>query len=55
MPRIPKPPGMTIASTSSRWWRAPDGVSHSSEGIQRMSTFASWAKPPARSASLTER
>ena len=55
MPRIPKPPGTTIASTSSRWWRAPDGVSHSSEGIQRMLTFASCAKPPARRASLTER
>ena len=34
---------------------APSGVSHSSEGIHSMLTLASWAKPPARSASTTER
>ena len=54
-PRTPKPPGTQIASTSLRCRDAPCGVAHSSEGIQRMWTLASWANPPARSASATER
>ena len=52
---MPKPPGTQIASTSCRWRAAPSWVAHSSEAIQRMLTFASLAKPPARSASTTER
>ena len=36
MPRIPKPPGTQMASTSLRCRAAPVGVAHSSEGIQRM-------------------
>ena len=55
MPRMPNPPGTQIASTSASRRAAPSGVSHSSEGIHSMLTFASWAKPPARSASTTER
>ena len=55
MPRMPKPPGTQIASTSLSLRAAPSGVAHSSEGIQTMLTLASWAKPPARSASTTER
>ena len=35
--------------------RRPPGSAHSSEGTQRRLTLASWAKPPARSASATER
>ena len=35
--------------------RRPPACSHSSEGIQRMLTLVCWAKPPARSASVTER
>ena len=55
IPRTPKPPGTQIASTSPRAFFAPSGVSQSSLGIQIIETFALFAKPPARSASETER
>ena len=55
MPRTPKPPGTTTASTpaSARW--APCRVSQASEATQRMSTRALPAKPPWRMASETDR
>ena len=55
MPRTPNPPGTQMPSTSASCFAAPSGVSHSSEGIQRIETFDSAAKPPALSASVTER
>ena len=55
MPRIPKPPGTQIASTSESDARAPSALSHSSLAIHFKFTFALFAKPPARSASLTDR
>ena len=54
-PRMPKPPGITTPSTSLRIRAAPSGDSQSSDGTQRMTTLARLAKPPARSASQTER
>ena len=55
MPRTPNPPGMSTPSTPSSAAAAPAGVRQSSEGTQTISTRAWWAKPPARSASVTER
>ncbi len=55
MPRTPKPPGTQMPSTSESCFAAPSGVLHSSEGIHLIRTFAAWAKPPALSASVTER
>ena len=55
MPRMPNPPGTQMPSTSPRCWAAPASVAHSSDGTQRRCTLASWAKPPARIASATER
>ena len=55
MPRMPKPPGTQIPSTSASAFSAPSGVSQSSAGIHFRCTFASFAKPPARSASATDR
>ncbi len=55
MPRMPKPPGMTMPSRVPSALAAPSGVSHSSEGIQRMLTWVSCANPPALSASVTDR
>ena len=53
MPRTPKPPGTQTPSTSAeRAARRPRGSAQSSEGTQRILTRASWAKPPARSASV---
>ena len=55
IPRTPNPPGTSTPSTPSRARAAPSGVSQSSEGTHRMCTLASFSKPPARSASLTDR
>ena len=55
MPRTPKPPGTSTASTPPSAFWAPAGVWHSSLATQRMFTLASWWKPPARSASVTDR
>ncbi|CAB4551830.1 unannotated protein [freshwater metagenome] len=44
-----------MASKIDRDFFAPSGVSQSSLGIHTISTFASFANPPARSASETER
>ena len=55
MPRTPKPPGTQTASTPSSSRAAPSGVWQSSEVTQRMWTLQSLAKPPARSASVTDR
>ncbi len=55
MPRTPNPPGMSTPSTPSSSRAAPSTVSQSSLLTQRMLTRASQAKPPARSASVTER
>ena len=55
MPRMPKPPGTQIASTPASCAAAPSGVSQASDGIHRTSTRASWAMPPCRSASVTDR
>ena len=54
-PRMPKPPGMQTPSTSCRARAAPSGVSQVSEATQRTTTLARLAKPPARSASHTDR
>ncbi len=55
MPRTPKPPGITTASTPAKAASAPAGVAQSSDVTHRMVTPASFAKPPARIASVTER
>ena len=55
MPRTPKPPGTQTPSTPASACAAPSGVSQSSEGTQRICTRLRWAKPPARSASVTDR
>ncbi len=55
MPRTPNPPGTSTASTPCSASSAPSGVWHSSDATQRIVTFASFANPPARSASVTER
>ena len=55
MPRMPKPPGISTAWTSSSAAAAPPSVSQSSEATHRISTLARWLNPPARSASATER
>ena len=55
IPRMPKPPGMRTPSTLASALAAPDAVWHRSDGTQRMCTLARWAKPPERSASLTDR
>ena len=55
MPRTPNPPGTQIASTSDKAFFAPSTVAQSSLAIHFNSTFALFAKPPARSASDTER
>ena len=55
MPRTPKPPGTSTASTPPSAFCAPASVWHSSLATQRIETFASWWKPPARIASVTER
>ena len=55
IPRIPKPPGTQIASIEDKAFFAPSRVSHSSLGTQTISTLASFANPPARNASETER
>ena len=55
IPRIPNPPGTQIASTWPRASFAPSALSQLSLGTQISSTFASFANPPARNASETER
>ena len=55
IPRMPNPPGTSTPCTPASAAVAPAGVSQVSEGTHRSATFARWAKPPARSASLTER
>ena len=55
MPRMPNPPGMTMPSSPASAAAAPAGVSQESDGTQRMCTLARCAKPPARSASTTDR
>ena len=55
MPRMPKPPGTSTPDTPFSAAAAPDGVSHESDATQRMVTRARCAKPPARTASVTER
>ncbi len=55
MPRTPNPPGTSTPSTPSRAMAAPAGVRHWSDGTQAISTRARCAKPPARSASVTDR
>ena len=56
MPRIAEAAGdadrVDVAELRAR---RPSGVLQSSEGTQSMSTLASLAKPPARSASVTDR
>ena len=56
MPRTPKPPGTQhrVDAVELRA-RRPPASAQSSEVTQRMSTLASLAKPPARSASVTDR
>ena len=49
------PPGTTIASTSRSCSAAPSSLAHRSASTQRSVTAALWWKPPARSASVTER
>ncbi|CNL10651.1 Uncharacterised protein [Mycobacterium tuberculosis] len=55
MPRMPKPPGTQMPSSSASCSCAPSGVSQRSDGIQRMLTLVSCAKPPALRASVTDR
>ena len=55
MPRTPNPPGTQMPSTSASCFAAPSGVSHSSDGTQRIATFVSCANPPAFRASVTDR
>ena len=55
MPRMPKPPGTTMPSSGASAFSAPSGVSQRSDAIQRTVTFVSCAKPPAFSASVTDR
>ena len=55
IPRTPKPPGTRTASTPPRALVAPASVVQVSEATQRILTLASWWKPPARSASVTDR
>ena len=55
MPRTPKPPGTTTASTPAKCSAAPSGVSHRSEATHFTAAFTPWAKPPARIASATDR
>ncbi len=54
-PRSPKPPGMQMPSTSPSCSAAPAGVRQSSEVTHLILTRALLAKPPARSASVTDR
>ncbi|CAB4694114.1 unannotated protein [freshwater metagenome] len=55
IPRTPKPPGTQIASTSPRLAAASLSVAQLSLGTHLMFTLAKLAKPPARSASVTDR
>ena len=55
IPRTPNPPGISTPSAPSSSLIAPSGVWQWSLGTQRMLTWASLAKPPARSASAGER
>ena len=55
MPRTPKPPGHEDGVDAAQ---GPLGTGRGLALVaatQRMVTFASWWKPPARSASVTER
>ena len=55
-PRMPKPPGITDAvDVAAAPGPHPPAVWQVSEGTQRTITLARLAKPPARSASQTER
>ena len=55
IPRMPKPPGTQIASAPASARAAAAGVTQSSLGTHRISTRRSFAMPPARSASVTDR
>ena len=55
IPRTPKPPGTQIASTSPKFAAASLSVAQLSLGTHLIFTLAKLAKPPALSASVTER
>jgi hypothetical protein len=55
IPLTPKPPGIKTASTSFNAFAAPSGVSQSSDATHLIVTRALLAKPPARSASETDK